>query len=137
MAGVNKVILIGYVGADPEVRHMDGGLSVASFRLATTEYYKDKTGNRVEQVEWHNIVCWRALAEITEKYVKKGSQVYVEGRLRTRQYEDKEKHKRTVTEIYADVINLLGSKRDANEAPKPQNFTPQANNPSKTEDLPF
>lgn len=136
MAGVNKVILIGYVGADPEVRHMEAGLSVASFRLATTEFYKDKNGNRVEQVEWHSVVCWRALAEITEKYVKKGSQVYVEGRIRTRQYEDREKHKRTITEIYADTINLLGAKHNSNE-PKPQNFTPQANNPSKTEDLPF
>ena len=81
---VNKVILIGNVGADPEVRYLDGGIAVANLRLATTERYKSKNGETVEQTEWHNIVLWRGLAEVVEKYVKKGMRLYIEGRIRTR-----------------------------------------------------
>ena len=110
MAGVNKVILIGNLGKDPEVRHLEGGSSVARFTLATNEYYKDKQGTRVEHTEWHNISAWRNLAELAEKFLKKGSQVYVEGKLRTRQYQDKDQQTRYVTEIIADEISLLGSR---------------------------
>ena len=110
MAGVNKVILVGNLGKDPEVRHLEGGSSVANFTLATNEYYKDKQGTRVERTEWHNISAWRGLAELAEKYLKKGSQVYVEGKLRTRQYQDKDQQTRYITEIIAEEISLLGSR---------------------------
>ncbi|MBL7964429.1 MAG: single-stranded DNA-binding protein [Flavobacteriales bacterium] len=108
MAGVNKVILIGNLGADPEVRHLQNGASVANFRLATSETYKDKTtGERREQTEWHNVVAWRGLAEISEKYLRKGSKVYVEGKLRTRQWQDKDGNTRYTTEVVADEMTLL------------------------------
>ena len=110
MAGVNKVILIGNLGKDPEVRHLEGGTTVANFPLATTETYKDKTGARQEQTEWHNIVLWRSLADVAEKYLKKGMQIYVEGKLRTRSWEDKEGHKRYTTEVVAeDVSGQVGT----------------------------
>jgi single-strand DNA-binding protein len=110
MAGVNKVILVGNLGKDPEVRHLEDGNSVANFTLATNEYYKDKQGARVERTEWHNISAWRGLAELAEKYLKKGSQVYVEGKLRTRQYQDKDQQTRYITEIIAEEISLLGGR---------------------------
>jgi single-strand DNA-binding protein len=110
MAGVNKVILVGNLGKDPEVRHLEGSNSVANFTLATNEYYKDKQGARVERTEWHNISAWRGLAELAEKYLKKGSQVYVEGKLRTRQYQDKDQQTRYITEIIAEEISLLGGR---------------------------
>jgi len=110
MAGVNKVILVGNLGKDPEVRHLEGGTSVAHFTLATNESYKDKQGNRVERTEWHNISAWRGLAELAEKYLKKGSQIYVEGKLRTRQYQDKDQQTRYITEIIAEEISLLGGR---------------------------
>ncbi|MGI4875130.1 MAG: single-stranded DNA-binding protein [Janthinobacterium lividum] len=110
MAGINKVILVGNLGKDPEVRHLEGGASVAHFTLATNEYYKDKQGNRVERTEWHNISAWRGLAELAEKYLKKGSQIYVEGKLRTRQYQDKDQQTRYITEVIAEEISLLGSR---------------------------
>jgi len=100
---VNKVILVGNVGKDPEVRRMDNNLTVARFPLATSERW-NKDGNWVEHVEWHNIVLWRGLAERAEKYVHKGAQVYVEGRLRSRSYDDKDGIKRYMTEILADVM---------------------------------
>lgn len=108
MAGVNKVILIGNLGADPEVRHLQNGAAVANFRIATSETYKDKTtGEKREQTEWHSIVAWRGLAEITEKYVRKGSKVYIEGKLRTRKWQDKDGVERYTTEIHADEMNML------------------------------
>ena len=110
MAGVNKVILVGNLGKDPEVRHLEGGNSVANFTLATNEYYKDKQGARVERTELHNISAWRGLAELAEKYLKKGTQVYVEGKLRTRQYQDKDQQTRYITEIIAEEISLLGGR---------------------------
>jgi single-strand DNA-binding protein len=110
MAGVNKVILVGNLGKDPEVRHLEGGNSVANFTLATNEYYKDKQGARVERTEWHNISAWRGLAELADKYLKKGSQVYIEGKLRTRQYQDKDQQTRYITEIIAEEISLLGGR---------------------------
>lgn len=106
---VNKVILVGNVGRDPEVRHLDKGVAVARFSLATTENYTSKTGEKVSNTEWHNIVLWRGLAEVAEKYVKKGSQLYIEGRLRTNTYE-KDGVKHYTTEINADTMQLLGKR---------------------------
>lgn len=110
MAGVNKVILVGNLGKDPEVRYLEGGVAVANFSLATSETYKDKSGQKNEQTEWHNIVVWRGLAEVAEKYLKKGMTVYVEGKLRTRSWDDKEGTKRYTTEIVADNLVMLGKK---------------------------
>ena len=107
---VNKVILIGNVGADPEVRYLEGGVAVANLRLATTERYKNKNGENIDQTEWHNIVLWRGLAEIVEKYVKKGMRLYIEGRIRTRSWDDQNGVKRYTTEIYADYISYLQKK---------------------------
>lgn len=110
---VNKVILIGNVGADPDVRYLEGGVAVASLRLATTERYRNRNGENVEQTEWHNIVLWRGLAEVVEKYVKKGMRLYIEGRLRTRAWEDQNGTKRYTTEIYADNMQMLSRSDDA------------------------
>lgn len=115
MSGVNKVILVGHLGKDPEVRHLDNNVSVASFPLATSETY-NKDGRRVEQTEWHNIVMWRGLADIAAKYLHKGKLVYIEGKIRTRHYEDKEGIKRYATEIVAESFTMLGRKTDF-EAP--------------------
>ena len=109
---VNKVILVGNVGKDPELRHLDSGVAVASFPLATSENYIAKNGDKVSTTEWHNIVLWRGLAEIAEKYVTKGRQLYIEGKIRTRSWDDKDGNKRYTTEIVADVMQMLGSKND-------------------------
>ncbi|QJX47173.1 single-stranded DNA-binding protein [Hymenobacter taeanensis] len=119
MASVNKVILVGHLGKDPEVRHLEGGNSVANFTMATNEYYKDKQGTRVERTEWHNIAAWRNLAELAEKYLRKGHQVYVEGRIRTRQYQDKDNQTRYITEIIAEEITMLSSGRAAGAEAQP------------------
>lgn len=116
MSGINKVILVGHLGKDPEVRHLDGGVTVASFPLATSETY-NKDGKRVEQTEWHNIVLWRGLAEVASKYLQKGKLVYIEGKLRTRSFEDKEKVKKYVTEIVAENFTMLGRKSDFEQGP--------------------
>src|SRR5690606_7803003 len=115
MSGINKVILVGHLGKDPEIRHLDGNVTVASFPLATSEMY-NKDGRRVEQTEWHNIVMWRGLAEVAAKYLFKGKLVYIEGKLRTRTYEDKEGIRRYTTEVVADNFTLLGRRSDF-EAP--------------------
>ena len=111
MSGINKVILVGHLGKDPEVRHLDGGVSVASFPLATSETY-NKDGRKVEQTEWHNIVMWRGLADIAAKYLQKGRLVYIEGKLRTRSFEDKEGHKKYTTEVVAENFTMLGRRSD-------------------------
>ncbi|MBI71944.1 MAG: single-stranded DNA-binding protein [Candidatus Marinimicrobia bacterium] len=110
MAGVNKVILVGNLGKDPEVRYLDSGVAVANFSLATTENYKNKQGEKVSQTEWHNIVLWRGLAEVAEKWLKKGSSVYIEGKIRTNKWEDKEGNTRYNTEILADNMTMLGNR---------------------------
>ena len=152
---LNKVMLIGNVGADPEVRYLEGtsansgSAKVASFRLATTERYKDRNGEQRENTEWHNIVAWRNSADIVERYVKKGTSLYVEGRLRTREWTDQTGAKRRTTEILADSLQLLGRRSDnpgategAYSAPAPQPAQQPAqpiamdiDNP--TDDLPF
>lgn len=135
MAGVNKVILVGNLGKDPEVRHLEGGAAVANFTLATTETYKNKEGNRQEQTEWHNVVVWRGLAEVAEKYLKKGMTVYIEGKLRTRSWEDKEGHKRYSTEVVGDTFTILSKKESS---PSQQTNDDQITSLPKTgDDLPF
>lgn len=112
--GVNKVILIGNLGKDPEVRHLDNGATVANFSIATTESYKDKNGQKVDQTEWHNIVLWRGLAEIAEKYLKKGDSVFIEGKLRTRSWE-KDGVTRYTTEVVGDQMTMLGGKKGGSD----------------------
>lgn len=111
MAGVNKVILVGHLGSDPEVKYFDGGSVVAKFNIATSEAYNDKNGQRVEQTEWHKIELWDNLAKIAEQYLKKGNQVYVEGRIRTETWQDKEGIQRSGTKIRANSMTLLGSRQ--------------------------
>ena len=144
MAGVNKVILVGNLGKDPEVRHLEGGAVVANFPLATSESYKDRSGNRVDQTEWHNVVVWRGLAEVAEKYLKKGNQVYVEGKIRTRSWDDKDGVKRYTTEIVADQMTMLGKKDEnnmgggmTNNQSAPSASSSPANNMTEEYDLPF
>jgi single-strand DNA-binding protein len=110
MSGVNKVILIGNLGKDPEVRYLEGGVAVANFPLATTEVHKNRAGEKVESTEWHNVVLWRGLAEVAEKLLKKGMQVYIEGRLRTRSWEDKDGSKKRATEVVGENLTILSRK---------------------------
>jgi len=142
MAGVNKVILVGNLGKDPEVRHLENGAAVANFPIATSETYKDKNGDRQEITEWHNIVLWRGLAEIAEKYLKKGNQVYIEGKLKTRNWQDKEGNTRYTTEVIGDNMTMLGSRSDAapaqqesKQAAKAAPDLPVSND--EDDDLPF
>jgi single-strand DNA-binding protein len=108
MAGVNKAILVGNLGKDPEMRYTPNGVAVCSFPMATSETYKDRnSGERITQTEWHNIVIWRGMAETAEKYLKKGSQVFIEGKIKTRSWEDQQGQKRYTTEVVADVMQLL------------------------------
>lgn len=112
MASINRVILVGNLGKDPEIRHTEGGIAVARFPIATSETFKDKTGNKQERTEWHNIVAWRGLAEVAEKYMKKGQSIYVEGKIRTNSYQDKEGIQRYSVEIVADNITMLGGRSE-------------------------
>jgi len=141
MAGVNKVILIGNLGKDPEIRQLETGVKVASFSMATTESYKGKDGNRVDQTEWHNIVLWRGLAEIAEKYLKKGNTIYIEGKIRTRSWEDKEGNKRYTTEIIGDNMTMIGGKKDQDNTQHTPSTTvpehPEVNPSEEADDLPF
>jgi single-strand DNA-binding protein len=143
---VNKVILVGNVGQDPEVRYLDTNVPVCTLRMATSDVYKNKIGERVTTTEWHNVVLWRGLAEVAEKYVHKGSQIYIEGKLRTRSWEDKDKNKKYITEIVADVMQLLGKKSDehsSTSAPIPDTSEQPAGDkagidePDINNDLPF
>jgi single-strand DNA-binding protein len=138
MSGVNKVILVGHVGKDPEVRYLEGGVAVARLPLATSESFKNKEGQKVEQTEWHNIVLWRGLAEITEKYVRKGKLIYVEGKIRTRSYGD-ENNKKYITEIIADSMTMLGGPRvdDTNARNQEAPEAAAIPNDAPTGDLPF
>ncbi len=139
MSGINKVILVGNVGKDPEVKYLEGGIAVAKFTLATSESYKNKEGQKVDQTEWHNIVMWRGLAEIAEKYVRKGKMLYIEGKIRTRQYGE-ENNKKYFTEVVADQMTMLGGPRTdgseqvgANAQPAPE----MASAAGVPDDLPF
>ncbi len=126
MASVNKVILVGNLGKDPESRYMPNGDAVVNITLATTDTWKDKaTGEKKEATEWHRIVFFRKLAEIAGQYLKKGSQVYIEGSLKTRKWQDKEGQDRYTTEIVADTMQMLGSRQGMSDAP-PRESAPQA-----------
>lgn len=127
---VNKVILVGNVGMDPEVRTTESGVKVARVRLATTERLFDRQANETkEHTEWHTITLWRGLADVVDKYVRKGSQIYVEGRLRTREWTDKENVKRYTTEVMADTMNMLGRRSDN---PASESASPYAGQKSST-----
>ncbi len=110
---LNKVILIGRLGKDPEMRYTPQGVAVTTFNVATNESYKDREGKEVENTEWHRVVAWRKLAEICGQYLKKGSLVYIEGKLKTRTYDDKDGVKKYITETIADQMQMLDSKRDS------------------------
>lgn len=112
MRGVNRVMLIGNLGRDPDLQHLEGNIAVAKFPLATTETFKDKNGNLVSQTEWHTVVLWRGLAELAQKYLHKGSLVFIEGRLRTRNWEDKDKNRRFSTEIVGDNLVMLDKRKE-------------------------
>jgi len=130
MAGVNKVILVGHLGRDPEVRTIDSGAKVARFSIATTESYKDKNGERKDVTEWHNVVCWRNLADIAERYLTKGKLIYLEGKLQTRSWEDNGA-KRYATEVVANDFKMLGAKGDS--APAPMSTNVSSSEPAKTD----
>ena len=134
MAGVNKVILVGNLGKDPQVRYLDSG-------VATTENYKNKQGERVSQTEWHNVVLWRGLAEVAEKYLKKGASVYIEGKIRTRKWEDKEGVTRYSTEVLGDNMTMLGGKSMSEDMLEgeisPKNVNQDQHQSSEKDDLPF
>jgi len=143
---VNKVILVGNVGKDPEVRYLENGVAVAQFSLATSESFKDKTGTRTSRTEWHNIVLWRGLAEVAEKYVKKGQSLYIEGKITNRSYDAKDGTKRYVTEIVANEMKMLGAKTTSSGSgaeystppPAQEEFhADSASEPIETDDLPF
>src|ERR1700761_8038507 len=143
MSGINKVILIGHLGKDPEMRYLEGGVSVTSFPLATSETF-NKDGQKVEQTEWHNIVMWRGLADVAGKFLQKGKLVYIEGKLRTRSFEDKEGVKKYTTEVVAENFTMLGRKSDFEPEANPRQQVQQAKGPTNTfientaeEDLPF
>ena len=130
---INKVILVGNVGQDPEVRYTgdaNNGAKVATLRLATTERYRDRNGNLQEHTEWHSVVVWRNTADVVEKYVRKGSQLYIEGRLRTRSWDDQNGNKRYATEVMADTLQLLGRKQDGQGAPQQGSYQTPAPQPA-------
>ncbi len=112
MRGVNKAYLIGNLGKDPDVQYLDGNIGVAKFSLATTETYKDKSGKLISQTEWHTVVLWRGLADLAQKYLHKGSLVFIEGRLKTRSWEDKEGNKKFATEIIGENMIMLDKRND-------------------------
>lgn len=139
MAGsVNKVILIGNLGKDPEVRKLENGTTVASFSIATSESYTDRTTNEKREItDWHNIVVWRGLAEVVEKYLRKGSKVYIEGKLKTRSWQDKEGVTKYTTEVIADEMTMLSRNETANQGGNTPNYSSQGtpSEPSKIDQL--
>ncbi|WP_020528504.1 single-stranded DNA-binding protein [Flexithrix dorotheae] len=145
MAGVNRVILVGNLGKDPEVRDLESGAKVATFSLATSESYKDRnSGERITQTEWHNIVVWRGLADVAEKYLKKGSQIYLEGKLKTRSWQDKDGNNRYTTEVVADNFIMMGRSpegagpsNDPGPSEPPSAETQNSDAGTDIDDLPF
>ncbi|HEY4968211.1 MAG TPA: single-stranded DNA-binding protein [Puia sp.] len=144
MRGVNRVMLIGNLGKDPDVQYLEGNIGVAKFSLATTETFKDRTGKLISQTEWHTVVLWRGLAELAQKYLHKGSLIYIEGRLRTRSWEDKEGNKKFATEVVGDNLIMLDKKIDSGHNVIPHqegmeglNGTDSAAITEPSSDLPF
>lgn len=125
MRGVNRVVLIGNLGKEPDLQYLEGNIAVAKFPLATTETYKDKNGMLVSQTEWHTVVLWRGLAELAQKYLHKGSLVFIEGRIRTRNWEDKDKNRRFSTEIIGDNLVMLDKRKESAEQPAVEASTPE------------
>ena len=148
---INKAILVGRLGKDPEVRYTPDGAMVTSFSLATDEQWKDKSGEKVQKTEWHNISCWGGLAKIAEQYVKKGDPLYIEGKIRTRSYDDKNGNKRYFTDIHVENLEMLGRKSDRDSQQPSKDYpsnnqqaaapTPPANpfdnSSAEVDDLPF
>ena len=132
---VNKVTLVGNVGKDPELKYTQSGAAVVNFSVATTERYKDKQGEQQETTEWHNVTAWRQLAEICGKYLHKGKQVYIEGKITTRSYDDRDGNKKYITEIVASEMKMLGGKGDSAAKPQDTGGGGQTFNPD--EDIPF
>ena len=139
MSGVNKVILVGRLGNDPEIRYTQGGAGVANFNIATSENWTDKDGNRQEKTEWHRIVVWGKMAETCAQYLAKGRQVYIEGRLQTRQWDDKEGNKRYTTEVVANTVQFLdrGDKAAAGTSTEMAPIESPMESPIADEDIPF
>jgi single-strand DNA-binding protein len=142
MASVNKAILIGNLGADPELRYTPSGSAVASFNIATTDKWKGKDGQLQERTDWHRIILWERQAEIAKEYLRKGSSVYIEGRIQTRNYEDKDGVKRYVTEIIGQRMQLLGGRAGAGApagegGPSEPPPTPPSDLAAEDDDLPF
>ena len=152
MAGVNKVILVGHLGRDPELRYTQNGQAVANFSLATSESYSKRDGEREDRTEWHRIVAWGRLAEICGEYLSKGRQIYIEGRIQTREWEDREGEKRRTTEIVAREMQMLGRRGETNTSyddsgttasgPSASSTTPSstaadAGTPPPDDDIPF
>ena len=141
MASVNKVILIGNLGRDPEVRYTQTGTAVANFTLATNEVWNDKSGERQERTEWHRIVVWGKQAEIAREHLSKGKQVYIEGSIQTRQWDDREGNKRTTTEIKAQRLVMMGraepGENRMNAAAPPADAAPEEAGPPPDDDIPF
>ncbi len=136
MAGVNKVILVGNLGKDPELRYTPSGQAVATFSLATNRKWKDKEGQAQDQTEWHNIVTWGRQAEIAKEYLKKGTPLYIEGRIQYRTYNDRDGNKRYVTEIVAQTLQMLGRKGAEAGAEVPEDVNVEAP-PASEDDIPF
>src|ERR1700679_470180 len=126
MRGVNKVVLIGNLGREPDLQYLEGNIAVAKFPLATTETYKDRSGTLVSQTEWHTIVLWRGLAELAQKYLHKGSLVFIEGRIRTRNWEDKDKNRRFSTEIVGDNLVMLDKRKEHTDIQGAETPTPES-----------
>lgn len=139
MASVNKVILVGNLGRDPEMRYAPSGDAITNFSIATTDSWKDKNGQKQERTEWHRISMFGKLAEIAGEYLKKGSTCYVEGRLQTREWQDKEGNKRQTTEVVADRMQMLGGRSTEPSSPHPSRSTEQQNDPMEDleSDVPF
>ncbi|EPR66405.1 single-stranded DNA-binding protein [Cyclobacterium qasimii] len=135
MAGVNKVILLGNLGADPEVKHLEGDKVVANLRLATTESYKDRSGNRVENTEWHDLELWDGQAKVAEQYLKKGSQIYVEGKIKSDTWQDDQGNNRKRTKIRVQSFTMLGGKSSGPENPQGGNQGQPAQNPNSNTNM--
>ncbi|RYF88349.1 MAG: single-stranded DNA-binding protein [Chitinophagaceae bacterium] len=146
MRGVNRVMLIGNLGKDPDIQFLEGNIGVAKFSLATTETYKDRSGKLISQTEWHTVVLWRGLAELAQKYLHRGSLVYIEGRLKTRSWEDKDGNKKFATEVVGDNLIMLDKRHEAghqgfegldNPAPGTGDIPDAPDEPTGPERLPF
>ncbi len=137
MAGLNKVMLIGRLGQDPEIRYTTNGTAQAKLRLATSERWTNKDGEKGERTEWHNVVVWGKQAELCAEYLSKGRQVYIEGRLQTRNYDDKEGKKRYITEVKADTVQFLDSRGERMESSAPAPSPEAEESPPPADDIPF